>query len=108
MTWVIEVEAPGASRVQRDRAVAACWEVFDREGVHPRLAEKAAFEPVDRDACIDAEKGLLAALWHEAVSVAATACWPGVHPAPTTTLLLHEVDDELARQLGDAKGLGME
>lgn len=31
MSWVIEVEAPGASHVQRARAVAACWEVFERE-----------------------------------------------------------------------------
>ena len=108
MTWVIEVEAPGASRVQRARAVAACWEVFDREGVHPRLAEKAAFEPVDQAAGIDAEQGLLAALWHEAVSAATAACWPGVDPAPMTSLLLREVDDDSARQLGDAKGLGTE
>lgn len=108
MSWVIEVEAPGASHVQRARAVAACWEVFEREGVHPRLAEKAAFEPVDQAACIDAEKGLLAALWHEAVAVATAACWPGEHPAPTTNLLVREVEDESGRQLGDAKGLGME
>ncbi|EWS54895.1 MULTISPECIES: hypothetical protein [unclassified Methylibium] len=106
MTWVIDIDTTGASQLQRARAVAACWAVFEREAVHPRLAERAAYAESEEAPSASAEKAELTAVWHEAVEAAVAACWAGVHPRPPTAIVVREIDDEAMRQPGDEKGLG--
>lgn len=106
MTWVIDIDTAGASQLRLARAVAACWAVFDREAVHPRLAERAAFASNADAPCASAEQAELTAVWHEAVEAAMAACWEGVRPRPPTAIIVREVDDGAMRQPGDEKGLG--